>query len=399
VLARADWTRTLLTALEKNKVRLTDLSLEQKQALAAHPNKALAGRAKKLLARGGGLPDPDRQKVVELLLPLTKRKGDAVAGKTVFKTHCTKCHIHNGEGTKIGPDLTGMAVHTKEHLLIDIIDPSRNVEGNYRQYMVETKAGQVISGLLASESKTAIEVIDVEAKKHSLQREDVVQVYATPKSLMPEGFEKQLSPDDLVNLLEFLTQRGRFLPLPLDKVATIVSTKGMFYREEAQAERLIFPDWAPKTFEGVPFNLVDPRDDRIPNVVLLYGPVGKFPPQMPKSVQLPCNAAAKAIHFLSGVSGWGHPLGKPGSVSMIVRLRYQDGKTEDHPLKNGEHFADYIRRVDVPESRFAFALRGQQIRYLAVYPKRTTTIQAIELVKGPDNTAPVIMAVTVETAQ
>src|SRR6185369_14799922 len=97
-----------------------------------------------------------------------KRKGDAIAGKAVFKAQCSKCHIHNGEGTKIGPDLTGMAVHTKEHLLIDIIDPSRNVEGNYRQYMVETKAGQVISGLLASESKTAIEVIDVEAKKHSL---------------------------------------------------------------------------------------------------------------------------------------------------------------------------------------------------------------------------------------
>ena len=55
---------------------------------------------------------------------------------------------------------------------------------------------------------------------------------------------------------------------------------------------------------------------------------------------------------------------------MIVRLHYDDGKTEDHELKNGEHFADYIRRVDVPGSKFAFALRGQQIRYLAVQPKR-----------------------------
>ncbi len=82
---------------------------------------------------------------------------------------------------------------------------------------------------------------------------------------------------------------------------------------------------------------------------------------------------------------------------MIVRLHYEDGKTEDHELKNGEEFADYIQRVDVPGSKFAFALRRQQIRYLAVVPKREEKIKEIELVKGPDATAPVVMAVTVET--
>jgi len=49
-----------------------------------------------------------------------------------------------------------------------------------------------------------------------------------------------------------------------------------------------------------------------------------------------------------------------------VRLHYADGKTEDHPLANGEHFADYIRRIDVPQSKFAFDLRGKQVRYLSV---------------------------------
>jgi hypothetical protein len=84
---------------------------------------------------------------------------------------------------------------------------------------------------------------------------------------------------------------------------------------------------------------------------------------------------------------------------MIVRLHYADGKKEDHELKNGEHFADYIRRVDVPGSQFAFALRGQQLRYLAVQPKRADKIERIELVKGPDATAPIVMAVTVESRE
>ena len=72
-------------------------------------------------------------------------------------------------------------------------------------------------------------------------------------------------------------------------------------------------------------------------------------------------------------------------------------ETEVTEWKNGVHIADYIRRVDVPQSQFAFALRNQQVRYLTIEPKRTATIKSITLAKGPDDTAPVVMAVTVET--
>ena len=67
-------------------------------------------------------------------------------------------------------------------------------------------------------------------------------------------------------------------------------------------------------------------------------------------------------------------------------------------MNNCVHFADYIRRVDVPGSKFAFALRSQQIRYLAVTVKRPdATVKTIEFVKGRDATAPIVMAATVET--
>jgi hypothetical protein len=118
---------------------------------------------------------------------------------------------------------------------------------------------------------------------------------------------------------------------------------------------------------------------------------------MPRSVVLPCNSAAKAVHLLGGVSGWGFPGGRKGSVSMIVRLHYADGVMEDHKLLNGEHVADYIRRVDVPGSEFAFAVRGQQLRHVTVVPQRDGVIQKIELIKGDDATAPIVMAATVET--
>ncbi len=348
-----------------------------------------------LLERGGVLPNPDRRKVLDELLPLASQAGDAARGKEVFKKQCAKCHVHGSEGTRIGPDLTGVAVHPKAELLENILDPSRSVEGNFRVYTLATADGQVLTGLLAAESRSAVELFDAEGKKHSVLREDIDQLVASPKSLMPEGFEKQITPTELGDLLEFLTQRGKYLPLPLDKVATAVSTRGMFQRRDAEAERLVFDDWGPKTFAGVPFHLVDPQGDRVANAVLLYGPQG-LAAKMPRSVSLPCHAPVRAIHLLGGVSGWGYPLGEKGSVSLIVRLHFADGTTEDHPLRNGNHLADYIRRVDVPDSQFAYDLDGRQLRYLAVHPVREAPIETIELVKGPDDTAPVVMAVTLE---
>jgi len=214
---------------------------------------------------------------------------------------------------------------------------------------------------------------------------------------MPEGFEKQLGPEGMADLLAFLTRRGKYFPLDLRAAATVVTTRGMFFNPESTTDRLVFPDWSPKIVGGVPFALVDPRGDTVPNAILLYGPNGITAPKMPRSVSLPVNSPARAIHFLSGVSGWG-ATGSDAepTTTLIVRLHYADGRAEDHPLKNAVHFADYIRPIEVPGSKLAFLLGGRQVRYLAIKPERAESIARIELVKGPDDTAPIVMAVTIE---
>ena len=99
---------------------------------------------------------------------------------------------------------------------------------------------------------------------------------------MPDGFEKQVSRKDLTDLLEFLT--------PARQVCAPAAEQGRHRGQHARAvlpvkttpvERLIFPDWDPRTFEGVPFNLTDPQGGRVPNVVMLHSSQGTFPPKMP----------------------------------------------------------------------------------------------------------------------
>ena len=241
-----------------------------------------------------------------------------------------------------------MAAHPKSELIVHILDPSRSVEGNFLQYTVSTTDGRVLNGLLAGETKTSVELLDAEGKKQTILRDDIEELASSKKSLMPEGFEKTIPPEGLADLLQFLAQKGKYLPLDLRKVATVTTTKPLVSETGPNPARLVFEDWGPKVVDGVPFALVDPQGDRVPNAVMLQGTFGTIPPKMPKEVSLPVNATAKAIHLLGGVSVFGFPAGREGSVSMVVRIAYEDGSTEEHELKNGVHFADVTARRTCP---------------------------------------------------
>src|SRR5262249_21258297 len=96
LLRRPAWTKALLAGLADGRIDKSDLSVEQTQLLAKHPDPELAAQAATVLASGGRLPNPDRQKVLEAFLPAAKRHGDKAQGKTVFENNCAKCHRFGG---------------------------------------------------------------------------------------------------------------------------------------------------------------------------------------------------------------------------------------------------------------------------------------------------------------
>ena len=280
LLQRPSSTDSLLALIENGQLLLSELTLEQKQTLSNHPNTKIRTRATAILKRGGALPNSDREKVLKEMLPVALLTGNAKAGKAVFKEQCANCHKHNGEGAEIGPDLTGMAVHPKQELLTHIIDPSRDVEGNYRRYTVTTLDGLLVNGLLAAESKTAIELYDEKGKKQVILRENIDEISGSTKSMMPEGFEKQITKGNMTDLLEFLTQRGKFVPVAFRKIATICSDTPMFIGN-GDAEKIIFDNWNSKEFKGVPFQLIDPKGGTVANAIELFGPLGNISRKMP----------------------------------------------------------------------------------------------------------------------
>jgi putative membrane-bound dehydrogenase-like protein len=204
LMRRPEWTRALLDAVEKNSVARTDLAAEQWSQIKASPNRMLARRAERLSTPTGAI-SADREEIVKKLLPLAKEKGDPARGKEVFTANCAVCHTFNGQGGKVGPDLSGVGARDHGEILTDILDPNRSVEANYRLWNITTKGGETFSGRLDTETQTSVEILDTTGQKHSFQRSDITALDVSPNSIMPTGFES-LPPDDIKSLLSYITQ-------------------------------------------------------------------------------------------------------------------------------------------------------------------------------------------------
>ena len=152
--------------------------------------------------------DPDRQKVIAQVAAALPADASSERGAKIFQAKCGQCHRINGQGGQIGPDLAGIGKRRREDLLIEVLDPNRSVEGNYRRWTVVTTDGQVHSGLLSAESRTTIELLDAEGKRHVFPRDEIEELYSSRLSLMPVGLEQDLKPQDFSDLLEFLRVAG-----------------------------------------------------------------------------------------------------------------------------------------------------------------------------------------------
>jgi putative heme-binding domain-containing protein len=202
IFARAERIPTLLDAIGKKTVLPQQLDAARIAQLRKHPDAKLRARAERLLA---GAIDLDRQKVIAEWKGALDLKSDVEKGRAVFRKNCATCHRLEDVGTEVGPDLrTALRDKTSEQLLISILDPSREVDRRFTNYIVETKAGRGISGMIAAESATSVTLRRAEKAEDVVLRVQIESLTDTGKSLMPDGLEKQLSKQDLADVIEYL---------------------------------------------------------------------------------------------------------------------------------------------------------------------------------------------------
>jgi putative heme-binding domain-containing protein len=149
--------------------------------------------------------NPEREKIVaEMRTFLRQTRGDAKAGIQVFKNVCAQCHKIHGEGQEVGPDITVNGRSDFEQLLSNVFDPSLVIGAAYQATTVATKKGQIITGLVVEDSPQRIVLKVQGGKLETIARGDIDEVVVSKASLMPEGLEKQLKPQELADLFAFL---------------------------------------------------------------------------------------------------------------------------------------------------------------------------------------------------
>jgi putative heme-binding domain-containing protein len=135
---------------------------------------------------------------------LAANPGDPAAGKQLFQATCMICHQAQGQGTAVGPDLSGAGAMGTESLLRNILTPNAQLESGYYRHDVSLHDGSFISGFLASENKEVLVLRQIGADERAIPRSEVKDHTVSKRSLMPEGLLDGLSGQQVSDLFSYL---------------------------------------------------------------------------------------------------------------------------------------------------------------------------------------------------
>lgn len=203
-LMRTASTATLLATMQEGKIPSGIIPIDQRVRLLQHKDEEIKKLASAVF---GGVVSSNRKAVADEYQPALTMAASAERGRLVFNKTCVKCHKIDGQGHNVGPDISDTRRRSRDALLYDILDPNRRIDPQFSEYVVLTNDGLTYNGLLVSDSGAQIILRQPEGKERTIDRSDIDEMKATGKSLMPEGIEKDVSIQEMADLLELLKTR------------------------------------------------------------------------------------------------------------------------------------------------------------------------------------------------
>ncbi|MEQ1826789.1 MAG: PVC-type heme-binding CxxCH protein [Pirellula sp.] len=217
IFSRRERIPLLLNAIESNIFPASWLTSVQRGTLVGDKDPALRQRATLLLETSDGA----NSELFSLYSSALEGPRDATRGQQVFREKCGNCHQAHGIGYAVGPDLSAEFQRAEETILKDVLTPSDTISAGFVTYTLLTTSGQVINGLLGSETPTSLTIRQAEGKQETVLRKEIEELRAMRVSMMPEDLHKTVSPKDLADILAWMRHPPTSLTL-LDENAAIV---------------------------------------------------------------------------------------------------------------------------------------------------------------------------------
>lgn len=198
LLGNRAWTDSLLSAIATQQLPASQIPAATRQRLLKNRDEKIRERARALFEETGS----DRQQLArQYRMPGT---ADIDQGKALFTQHCAACHKFKGEGIALGPDLAGLSDRSVDGLLVAILDPNQSVETPFVNYTIVTRDGRELSGIIVSETGTSVTLRAADGIEHVLLRKEIKEIRSSGLSLMPEGLEHGLTPQQMADLIQYV---------------------------------------------------------------------------------------------------------------------------------------------------------------------------------------------------
>jgi putative heme-binding domain-containing protein len=193
----------LAGALEAGVIDHSAVSWPRQVGLMAQANEGLRRRFRNIFADPSG--KTDKEKIIRDYEKELAVAGDLVKGEALYKQNCSVCHQIGGEyGTAYGPDLASIRNRRPEAILTDILDPNLSIADGYDLWEITMKDGETKQGIIGSETTGSITLRIYGGADEVLSRQDIQSLRSLGMSIMPNGMENMISPEDMRDLLTFI---------------------------------------------------------------------------------------------------------------------------------------------------------------------------------------------------
>ena len=201
LLTRPDRTRLLVDAIEAGRMKPSELDPLQAKRLTESRDREIKERAAKLFA--AATPE-ERVKALAAYQSVLSMPANPKRGLAVFEKNCAACHKIGEVGVNVAPDISDSRTKTPAQILTDILQPNRAIDNNYLGYSLRLADGTVATGILTTETATSITLRQQGGKELVVARSDIDELVSSGLSLMPEGLERQIPPQEMADLVSFI---------------------------------------------------------------------------------------------------------------------------------------------------------------------------------------------------
>ncbi|MSR56357.1 MAG: c-type cytochrome [Planctomycetaceae bacterium] len=201
VFSRPAWLLSFMQAVARDEIPAADVEPGRVKLLSAHSDPAVREEAKLL---GDRLKLGRRQEVLEAYKSSLTLTGNSAKGKLHFQKICAVCHRLENFGTEIGPNLATVQNRGAETIWLNMLDPNREVNPQFVNYLALLTDGKTISGLIAAETATSVTLKRQENATDVILRVNLDELRSTGLSIMPEGVEKQLDQQEVADVIAYL---------------------------------------------------------------------------------------------------------------------------------------------------------------------------------------------------